>query len=232
MTKISNLISLASVDEKIREIESSQGDLPSRIEKIEIEKLTLTEKAEELNNRIDDLKKKQSSLNKDKEDSSAKLAKYKDQLYLVKNNKEYDAINSEIDTAKDDIFQISEELSSIKNNQEEMEEKIKLYQSQNEEYTQVLDKYSIQLKDSMSMNEKEYNNLKLQKEKLIGTIDSNVLSRYNIMFNAKGFGAAAITGNACGACYTTLPTQLIQEIKEKAEIKYCPSCAVLLYFDE
>ena len=232
MTKISNLISLASVDEKIREIESSQGDLPSRIEKIEIEKSTLTEKAEELNNRIDDLKKKQSSLNKDKEDSSAKLAKYKDQLYLVKNNKEYDAINSEIDTAKDDIFQISEELSSIKNNQEEMEEKIKLYQSQNEEYTQVLDKYSIQLKDSMSVNEKEYNNLKLQKEKLIGTIDSNVLSRYNIMFNSKGFGAAAITGNACGACYTTLPTQLIQEIKEKAEIKYCPSCAVLLYFDE
>ena len=151
---------------------------------------------------------------------------------MVKNNKEYDAINSEIDTAKDDIFQISEELSSIKNNQEEMEEKIKLYQSQNEEYTQVLDKYSIQLKDSMSVNEKEYNNLKLQKEKLIGTIDSNVLSRYNIMFNSKGFGAAAITGNACGACYTTLPTQLIQEIKEKAEIKYCPSCAVLLYFDE
>ena len=232
MTKISNLISLASVDEKIREIESSQGDLPSRIEKIEIEKSTLTEKAEELKNRIDDLKKKQSSLNKDKEDSSAKLAKYKDQLYLVKNNKEYDAINSEIDTAKDDIFQISEELSSIKNNQEEMEEKIKLYQSQNEEYTQVLDKYSIQLKDSISVNEKEYNNLKLQKEKLIGTIDSNVLSRYNIMFNSKGFGAAAITGNACGACYTTLPTQLIQEIKEKAEIKYCPSCAVLLYFDE
>ena len=232
MTKISNLISLASVDEKIREIESSQGDLPSRIEKIEIEKSTLTEKAEELKNRIGDLKKKQSSLNKDKEDSSAKLAKYKDQLYLVKNNKEYDAINSEIDTAKDDIFQISEELSSIKNNQEEMEEKIKLYQSQNEEYTQVLDKYSIQLKDSISVNEKEYNNLKLQKEKLIGTIDSNVLSRYNIMFNSKGFGAAAITGNACGACYTTLPTQLIQEIKEKAEIKYCPSCAVLLYFDE
>ena len=232
MTKISNLISLATIDEKIREIESSQGDLPSRIEKIEIEKSMLTEKTEELNNRIDDLKKKQSSLNKDKEDSSAKLAKYKDQLYLVKNNKEYDAINSEIDTAKDDIFQISEELSSIKSNQEEIEEKIKLYQSQNEEYTQVLDKYSIQLKDSISVNEKEYNNLKLQKEKLIGTIDSNVLSRYNIMFNSKGFGAAAITGNACGACYTTLPTQLIQEIKEKAEIKYCPSCAVLLYFDE
>ena len=232
MTKINNLISLATVDEQIREIESSQGDLPSRIEKIEIEKTTLTEKAKELSGRIDELKSKKSSLNIDKEDSSAKLAKYKDQLYLVKNNKEYDAINAEIDMAKDAIFKISEELLEVDKDKEDIEEKIKLYQSQNDEYTQVLDKYSIQLKDSMSMNEKEYNNLKLQKEKLIGTIDSNVLSRYNIMFNAKGFGAAAITSNACGACYATLPTQLIQEIKEKAEIKYCPSCAVLLYFDE
>jgi hypothetical protein len=232
MTKISNLISLASIDEKITEIESSQGDLPSRIEKIEIEKSTLDKKTEELNSKIDELNKKQSSLGIEKEESNAKLAKYKDQLYLVKNNKEYDAINAEIDMAKNAIFKISEELLEVDKNKEDIEEKIKLYQSQDEEFTQVLDKYSKQLKDSISTNEKEYNNLKLQKEKIIGTIDSNILSRYNIMFNAKGFGAAAITGNACGACYTTLPTQLIQEIKEKAEIKYCPSCAVLLYFDE
>jgi hypothetical protein len=206
--------------------------LPSRIEKIEIEKSTLDKKTEELNSKIDELNKKQSSLGIEKEESNAKLAKYKDQLYLVKNNKEYDAINAEIDMAKNAIFKISEELLEVDKNKEDIEEKIKLYQSQDEEFTQVLDKYSKQLKDSISTNEKEYNNLKLQKEKIIGTIDSNILSRYNIMFNAKGFGAAAITGNACGACYTTLPTQLIQEIKEKAEIKYCPSCAVLLYFDE
>ena len=37
MTKINSLISLATIDEQIQEIESSQGDLPSRIKKIELE---------------------------------------------------------------------------------------------------------------------------------------------------------------------------------------------------
>ena len=86
MTKISNLISLATIDEKIREIESSQGDLPSRIKKLESERVQLEEKTKELNDKIDDLNKKQSSLNISKEDSDSKLTKFKDQLYLVKNN--------------------------------------------------------------------------------------------------------------------------------------------------
>ena len=38
MTGMDNLISLAMVDEEIKEIESSRGDLPSRIEKLETDK--------------------------------------------------------------------------------------------------------------------------------------------------------------------------------------------------
>ena len=232
MTKISNLISLATVDEKIREIESSQGDLPSRIKKIESEKSELEENTKKLNNQIDDLNKKENSLNISKEDSDTKLSKFKDQLYLVKNNKEYDAINSEIDTAKDNIFQISEELSAIKNNRDEMGEKIKLYQSQNEEYTEKLEKYSIKLKDSMSSNEKEYSNLKRQREKLISGLDAHIIKDYNRMFEAKGYGAASILGEACGACYTNFPPQLVSELKDQVDFKYCPSCNILLYLEQ
>jgi len=232
MTKISNLISLATVDGKIREIESSQGDLPSRIKKIESEKSELEENTKKLNNQIDDLNKKENSLNINKEDSDAKLSKFKDQLYLVKNNKEYDAINSEIDTAKDNIFQISEELSSIKNDREEIGEKIKLYQSQNEEYVEKLEKYSMQLKDSMSSNEKEYSNLKRQREKLISDLDAHIIKDYNRMFEAKGYGAASILGEACGACYTSFPPQLVSELKDQVDFKYCPSCNILLYLEQ
>jgi len=232
MTKISNLISLATVDGKIREIESSQGDLPSRIKKIESEKSELEENTKKLNNQIDDLNKKENSLNISKEDSDAKLSKFKDQLYLVKNNKEYDAINSEIDTAKDNIFQISEELSAIKNDREEIGEKIKLYQSQNEEYAEKLEKYSMQLKDSMSSNEKEYSNLKRQREKLISDLDAHIIKDYNRMFEAKGYGAASILGEACGACYTSFPPQLVSELKDQVDFKYCPSCNILLYLEQ
>ena len=34
------------------------------------------------------------------------------------------------------------------------------------------------------------------------------------MFEAKGYGAASILGEACGACYTSFPPQLISELKD------------------
>ena len=58
---------MATIDEQIQEIESSQGDLPSRIKKIELEKSELENNTKDLNDRISDLNKKQNSLNINKE---------------------------------------------------------------------------------------------------------------------------------------------------------------------
>ena len=52
------------------------------------------------------LKEISSDINKEShqiEDNSSKLNKLKDQLYLVKSNKEYDALNFEIDHLKESI---------------------------------------------------------------------------------------------------------------------------------
>jgi predicted nucleic acid-binding Zn-ribbon protein len=205
MTAMDNLISLAMVDEEIKEIESSRGDLPSRIEKLEADKTNFENKIEGFNEKLKSLNDRQVELNRNKEDS---------------------------DVVKENLFKISTELKDIADSKNAIDEDVKLNQSQIDECTQKLDKYSSQLKNLMNENEKEYQNLNLQKEKLIGTIDDSILSQYNIMLNAKGFGAAAVIGDACGACYATLPTQLITEVKQKNEYKYCPSCAILLYFEE
>ena len=232
MATVDNLRSLAMIDEEIKEIESSRGDLPSRIEKLEIEKKSTESEIQNLNNKINELSDSQVELNKNKEENDLNLGKYKDQLYLVKNNKEYDALNTEIDVVKNNLSQISGELSAINENKKSIEEDVKLKQTHIEECSEKLDKYSSLLKSLMNDKEKEYKNLSLQKEKLIGNMDNEILAKYNIMLAAKGYGAAAVMGDACEACYTTLPTQLVSEIKQKTEFKYCPSCTILLYFGE
>ena len=126
MTAINNLISLASIDEEIKEIESSRGDLPSRIKKLEMEKDQGEIKIEELNSELSNFEKKHVELQRNKDDFQISLDKYKDQLYLVKNNKEYDALNNEIDVVKKNLFDITEELSSISENKDNINEEIKL----------------------------------------------------------------------------------------------------------
>ena len=232
MTTIENLISLAKVDEEIKEIESSRGDLPSRIEKLKIEKNDDEIKIQELTSKLVDFDKKESELQRNKEDYQISLDKYKDQLYLVKNNKEYDALNNEIDLVKKNLIDVAEELTLAFNNKENINEEIKLSKSSVDDKAAMLDKYSSQLNDLINENEKEYNNLSLKKKQLVNRMDESILQRYNLMLDAKGYGAVPIIGNACGACYTTLPTQLVTEVKQKLDFKYCPSCTILLYSDE
>ena len=232
MTTIENLISLAKVDEEIKEIESSRGDLPSRIEKLKIEKNEDEIKIQELTSKLADFDKKESELQRTKEDYQISLDKYKDQLYLVKNNKEYDALNNEIDLVKKNLIDVAEELTLSFNNKENINEEIKLSKSSVEDKATMLDKYSSQLNNLINENEKEYKNLSLKKKQLVNKMDESILQRYNLMLDAKGFGAVPIIGNACGACYTTLPTQLVTEVKQKLDFKYCPSCTILLYSDE
>ena len=232
MTTIENLISLAKVDEEIKEIESSRGDLPSRIEKLKIEKNEDEIKIQELTSKLADFDKKESELQRNKEDYQISLDKYKDQLYLVKNNKEYDALNNEIDLVKKNLIDVAEELTLSFNNKENINEEIKLSKSSVEDKAAMLDKYSSQLNNLINENEKEYNNLSLKKKQLVNKMDESILQRYNLMLDAKGYGAVPIIGNACGACYTTLPTQLVTEVKQKLDFKYCPSCTILLYSDE
>ena len=232
MTQINDFILLAKIDEDIIEIESSQGDLPDRINKLEIDKKHFEENKALFSSKEKDRSKNKNALTSDKEIYSDKLEKYKDQLYLVKNNKEYDALNSEIDTVKDELFQINDSLKSIEIEKTEIEEKSKLNNSNLSECTEKLDKYNVMLDESISDYKDQYEKLKDQRLKIEKKVDGNILKVYNKMLDAKGHGMVSILSDSCGSCFTVLPTQLVTEIKQNIDFKNCPSCNILLYYEE
>jgi len=232
MTEINNFILLAKIDEDIIEIESSQGDLPNRIKKLKSTKKSLEENKALFSSKEDESSKSKKDLLVDQELYGKKLEKYKDQLYLVKNNKEYDALNSEIDLVKDQLFKINESLKSIDSEKTEIEEKSKLNNSDLDECTQKLDKLNIMLDDSISDYKDKYEKLKGKREKISKKLKGPRLDLYNKMLSAKGHGMISILSESCASCFTVLPTQLVTEVKQNLDFKNCPSCNILLYYEE
>ena len=57
---------------------------------------------------LDELEKENRKLKSEIEDGEVNLAKYKEQLFLVNSNKEYDALNNEIDHLKKIISESEE----------------------------------------------------------------------------------------------------------------------------
>ena len=159
-----------------------------------------------------------------------KNLKDKDQLFLVKNS-EYDALNSEIDLAKEELFKINESLKSIESEELEFSEKNKLNETELEECVK-LNELNSSLSDSINDYKDKYEKLKNDRIKIIEKADVAILGSYNKMLKAKGHGMVPMLNNSCGSCFTVLPAQLVTEVKQNLDIKNCPSCNILLYYEE
>ena len=108
-----SLIELQEVDTRLDELMEERGDLPLIVEELQAK---LDVKNGELKRRKEELKTskvRQRELELLLDDLKEKLAKYEEQLYQVKTNKEYDAITVETDAVKENQTESENELLSI-----------------------------------------------------------------------------------------------------------------------
>ena len=121
MNKIlESLVELQKIDLRLIEIEDLKGGLPETVRDQECELESFNQDMSSNDNRLNEIQSDLRTAEANIEDFSTKLNKYKDQLYLVKSNKEYDAITKEIDLMKEEIsnsenklLELEEEKSSL-----------------------------------------------------------------------------------------------------------------------
>ena len=95
------LVRLQDIDTKLRDLNDLLGDLPSKVDELDIREQSIKNEIdgdkEKLKNIEVEINKKELDLN----GNSIKIDKLKDQLFLVTNNKQYDALMTEIDHLKE-----------------------------------------------------------------------------------------------------------------------------------
>ena len=123
---LEQLIKLQEIDQRLLEIKEHMGDLPETVESQESEIASLEVENQQKQERLSEIEKSIRHHEAEIEDFTTKLKKYKEQLFLMKSNKEYDAISMEIDHMKTTIS--DSELVQITFEEEKLalEESIKL----------------------------------------------------------------------------------------------------------
>ena len=230
--ELKKLISLQSVDDKIQEIESLSGDLPNRVEKKESQLTSIQDKLESNSEKIDTLEKESRKMSAEIEDHQVKLNKYKDQLFLVKTNKEYDALNHEIDHLKGAVSQSEDSLLTMQEEIESESEMKKVNETDIEELVTSLKTDKKHLDGALSDSKGELEELNNSRGAIAKAISNSFLSKYNQLQTTRGSGVASLNGNCCGGCYSTLPPQMIIEIQSNNVIHTCPSCSVFMFSEE
>jgi hypothetical protein len=227
---ILGLIDLQNLDTRIYDLTSRKEEFPVRIEQMDSD---LEAKKDGYNNAEARLKELQVKKNEKETDIKAleeKAAKHEAELYQIKNNKEYKALQDEIASIKADISVLEEDVimyyDEIEAAQARLEEEKKAFEGEK--------KASDREKEAIRKEEKELEGLLAElsdkRKKVRERVDPELLDRYERILKNRGRTAlASISAGSCAACNMQLRPQLINEIKMCKGAVVCENCGRLLY---
>ena len=228
--KLKNLLQLQKIDSKLDEIQVLKGELPMEVSDLEDEITGLnarqTRIEEEINGISEFIEGKKSMM----KDSEALIAKYEKQSENVKNNREFEAINKEIE---DQQLEIKLCEKHIRDANEELTEKIKgldLAKKAVASKEGVLNHKKSELEKIIADTEKEETALNKNSADARGHIDERLMYSYDRIRNSyrNGLAVVAVDRDACGGCFNSIPPQRQSEIRLHKKIIVCENCGRIL----
>jgi uncharacterized protein len=231
--KLRNLYILQNVDSNLDELEEMKGDLPSEIRELEAKANDLKARKAALEETM-----KKAFAQRDGADSEIlslkeKVERYKSQQFKVRNNREYDALTKEMDSAADTIARLEKEMDQLEGKATNARNDIEAVTPQIEELDKVLEEKQAALAEVSKSTEVEEQKFRHERQKIVVRIPKADLATYERIRKAKrGKAIVSVKRGACGGCYNRVPPQKILELRQNNKLYMCEHCGRILVSDE
>jgi len=164
---------------------------------------------------------------------SLQQKKLSEKIKIVNSQKEYESLDTEIETAKKkeeeyrfNLLQDQRVIDDIRNALEKDEISIK----QQEE--DIL-KEEERIKAELEKIKGELDGLLLKEKELTKEMDENIIYKFErIVKNKDDIGIVSVSKGHCNGCFLTIPAEFINKIRDNKEIQFCPNCSRILYYDD
>ena len=226
---ITHLIELQEIDSQLDDLNSLLGDLPKMVDDLNAQEHSLASKVEDDKKRSKDITLSLSKSDTANKTIQEKIDKLTDQLFLVTNNKQYDALTLEIDHLKEKKEDHESQIIEHIEENEELEKNIKENEKLLSELKSDLDVRRKKLEAALSETADEKAALQNSREKQISKIDSSTIQIYSKVILARsGVAVVSLTGDSCGGCGAALPIQMASEIRGGKSHR-CFNCGRFVY---
>jgi uncharacterized protein len=228
--RLRQLYEIQAIDSKVDEIQVLKGELPIEVSDLEDEIEGLQTRINKMTVSIQEL---ESDLGKNTagiKESEALILRYTKQLDEVKNNREYDALNKELNLQKLDIQIYEKKIREITTLVAQRKEILSTAQEKIDLKAVDLKNKKIELEGIIAKTEKEEKELKSQSDKLRKVADERLLKSYDRIRKTyrNGLAVVKVERDACGGCFNKIPPQTQLEISQRKKIIACEHCGRIL----
>jgi len=233
MNSIQYLIELQKIDSQLAEIEELLGDLPIKVTELKNKEDSLTSDFERGKARLKEIALEQHKTEMNLAEFKEKIDKLKDQLFLVTNNKQYDALMLEIDHLKENLDRNETTELELLEEKDQLSEQVKSQEQSLESLRKDLSSKRVNLDQALAASSSEKKDLESRREETAKDLSASVLARYNRILSARnGLAVVSLEGRSCGGCGAALPPQLVAEVKTLMTIQNCSICTRFLFWEK
>jgi predicted nucleic acid-binding Zn-ribbon protein len=228
--KLSAVLTLQKIDSKIDEIRTLKGELPMEVKDLEDEVEGLRTRVQNIDAEIESINTFIEAKTAAKKEAQAMIKKYEKQQDNVKNSREFEAINKEIEMQELEVRlnekHIKDATIELKDRQAQRtrtEEKIAVLE-------EALTTKKKELEKIIAETEKEEKALSTESDKAKEKVEPRLLSAYERIRKSyrNGLAVVPVLRDSCGGCFNIIPPQRQSEIRQRKKIIVCEHCGRIL----
>src|SRR5437868_7577589 len=203
------------------------ADLEDEIQGLHSRQLRIEE---EINGVTDFIEQRKEAI----KEAQALIKKYEKQSSNVKNNREFEAINKEVEMQQLEV-KLAEK--HIKDATEEIAEKAVALEKAKKNIAVkegVLNNKKGELEKIIAATEKEEKHFNKLASEAKSHVDERLLTSYEKIRKSyrNGLAVVPVERDACGGCFNAIPPQKQSEIKQHKKVMVCENCGRILVDEE
>jgi uncharacterized protein len=171
------------------------------------------------------------NLEKDLAAIQTRLSRYKDQLMEVKTNREYHAMQHEIDTAQGEVKRLEDQMLELMVAGDDIAAGLKGAEAALKTAEQQIVRDRADLDRQLETAASSVEQLTRERSVLAASVAAPALALYEqVARGRKGVAVAVAKDERCSECHVRLRPQVYQQIRQNNSIIQCDSCQRVLYF--
>ncbi len=228
--KLKTLYELQTILSEIDKIKILRGELPLEVKDLEDEIVGLGTRIENINTEIKTVRENIVAFREEMEKAKKNIEKYTADQNNVRNNREFDLLNKEIEYNNLVIEHDEKKIAEARNQEKHKDEELERSQNLLEERKKDLEMKKNELDEIVTETKAEEEKLREQARDLELLIEPRLLASFKRIRKStrNGLGIVYVERDACAGCFNKIPSQRQLDIRMRKKIIVCENCGRIM----
>ena len=233
LPELEHLIRLQQLENTATEARGQIEDVPVRLAALEARIAEAAGSVETTTGALDEHRAARASLEKDVAEVQGRLSRFKEQLMAVKTNKEYQAMQTEIASAEQEVQRLEDQLLERMLEADDLSRNVANAEKQLAEERSAVDAERAVLEEERTALEAQLATFDAERNAVAAQLPGEAMMLFETLARGrKGVAVVEARQGRCSSCQVRLRPQLFNDVRSNSALIQCESCQRILYFTE